>query len=247
MNASLYLAATVGLFLIGVWFVIKPPIREKHTKHLLTFSGAFLFAIAVNHLMPEIVQIDTKKASIYILIGFLFQLLLDFFSQGIEHGHIHKHAHHFPWGVFIGLALHALLEGMPFSLEHAGHEHHHHHSSGLADNQTSFFIGVLMHKLPIVIVLANLAVSSKLSRLKSILIVAAFISMMPLGTLINEIASHSLESFYNEFHIAVLGIVSGIILHVSTIIMFETDKNHEFNFMKVILTVVAFVLAIVLF
>lgn len=247
MNLSLYIFATLGLLLIGIWFIVKPPIQEKHTKYLLIFSGAFLFAIAINHLMPEIVQIDTKKASIYILIGFLFQLLLDFFSQGIEHGHIHHHSKTFPWGVFIGLALHALLEGMPFSIEHAGHSHAHHHASGLAANQTSFFVGILMHKLPIVIVLANLAVSSNLSKLKATLIVAAFVSMMPLGTLINEWATHSISNIYDEFHIAVLGIVSGIILHVSTVIMFETDKNHEFNIYKVILTVFAFVLAIVLF
>lgn len=87
-------------------------ISSKNLKLILSFSGAFLFAISVLHLIPEIYLSGTPNVGIYILIGFFAQILLEFFTEGIEHGHIHvhKHGHHhnaFPYAMMIGLSIHS--------------------------------------------------------------------------------------------------------------------------------------------
>ena len=60
-----------------------------------------------------------EKVGIYILAGFFIQLLLEFFSTGIEHGHAHIHSHDkkIPFSVLAGLFIHSMLEGMPIRSE----------------------------------------------------------------------------------------------------------------------------------
>jgi len=66
--------------------------------------------------------------------------LLEYFSQGIEHGHFHK-SNVIPFSVLISLCLHALLEGVPLG----GHLHQHAHNALLT--------GIVLHKMPVAIVL----------------------------------------------------------------------------------------------
>ena len=70
---------------------IFKPKKGRNIQLLLTFSGAYLLAISLLHLLPELFANNpTEKIGIFILGGFLIQILLEYFSQGIEHGHFHK-------------------------------------------------------------------------------------------------------------------------------------------------------------
>lgn len=97
-------------------FLIKR-IPPNALKLLLSFSGAYLFALSLLHLLPEVYSNGGAGIGIFILGGFFLQLLLEIFSEGIEHGHIHVHKHDhkhaFPLGVILGLCIHSFLEGMP--------------------------------------------------------------------------------------------------------------------------------------
>jgi zinc transporter ZupT len=70
------------------------------------------------------------------MIGILFQIILEFFSKGAEHGHVHGHEklNQMPWLLFISLCIHAFLEGFPVG---------HHHELAL---------GIAIHHLPIAII-----------------------------------------------------------------------------------------------
>src|SRR5690606_13305560 len=102
---------------LAVFFVRRD--NTNTLKLILSFSGAYLFSITVLHLIPHVY--DTHSTSnetigLFVLLGFLFQLVLEQFSHGIEHGHIHhsqKPGGVFPLGIMLSLCLHALLEGMP--------------------------------------------------------------------------------------------------------------------------------------
>ncbi|HXP49974.1 MAG TPA: hypothetical protein VN922_08475, partial [Bacteroidia bacterium] len=61
-------------------------IPKQALKLLLAFTGSLLFSIAVLDLIPEIYGSMGKTAGIYILAGFFLQIILEFFSHGIEHG-----------------------------------------------------------------------------------------------------------------------------------------------------------------
>src|SRR5690349_20211354 len=123
------LSIFIGLFIPEVIsglsiFLLQP--QNKIIKLLLSFSGAFLFAICVLHLIPELYSNAEINVGLYILIGFFFQILLEYFSEAIEHGHIHihkEHTHAFPFTMMISLCVHSFLEGMPLANVNTIHEH----------------------------------------------------------------------------------------------------------------------------
>lgn len=220
-----YLLLCLAVFVIGSFVFTSNLYNEKIVKILLAFSGSFLLAISMLHLLPEVYEAAGIKAGYFVLAGFIIQLLIEIFSKGIEHGHIHIHKHHhsFPYGVFIGLSFHSLLEGMPIDLsgiEVVGHNH-----------SASLLTGIFLHKLPIAIVLGVLFSKSGVSKIRGILFLFLFAAMMPLGTLLSiglGISNLPMEQYYP----LVLGLVIGIFLHVSTTILFEASENHRFNLMK---------------
>src|SRR5690554_4379466 len=98
----------------------------RDVKVLLAFSGAYLLALSVLHLLPEIYGGPVESVGMFILLGFLLQMVLDYFSRGVEHGHIHDHKlEKFPLGIFIGLFLHSMIEGLPLAGNHILHSHAH--------------------------------------------------------------------------------------------------------------------------
>lgn len=202
--------------------------KQKFIKLMLSFSGGFLLSIAFIHFVPELYASETKNIGVFILIGFLIQLALEFFSGGIEHGHVHIHkGQAMPWGLFISLSIHSFLEGIPLGNQYADHviEMHHHHSHG--DN--SLLFGILFHQLPVAVALMTLLVNTNISKLKAWTILMLFAIMTPSG-LILGLTSTGVSSFLN-FNM-ILAIVVGMFLHISTTIIFETSENHKFNVLK---------------
>ncbi|NRA93397.1 MAG: ZIP family metal transporter, partial [Psychroserpens sp.] len=207
-------------FLFPIYAVILGVIIAKlsksennwNTRLLLAFSGAFLLALTLFDLLPEVYEhLNYKATGLLIMGGILLQIILEFFSKGAEHGHIHAHskANSFPWVLFISLCIHSFLEGFPI------HQHN------------DMVYGVLIHKIPIATLLALYFLRSDFSRLKIIFGLSVFALMTPLGTLIsNEVSALSNYVMY------INALVIGIFFHISTTILFETGEGHKFNLSK---------------
>src|SRR3954464_10298179 len=108
----LFLSASCGGLAV---FLFKGD-NHKMLKLVLAFSGAYLFGITVLHLIPDAYHGNDNMVGVFILAGFIFQIVLEQFSEGIEHGHMHVHDHDkvvFPLGIMASLCLHGFLEGMP--------------------------------------------------------------------------------------------------------------------------------------
>lgn len=180
-------------------------------KLLLSFSGAFLLSITVFEFLPSVYIGQQEKIGLFIMLGILTQLLLEFLSKGAEHGHFHTYEEgtKFPWALFVGLCLHSLLEGLPI--------HHNHH----------LLYGVVIHKVPIAVIISVFLLQSNLSKFKIYTFLLLFALMTPLGSFLKM---HS--NFLQDFEIYVNAIVIGVFLHVSTTILFESSKNHQFNSSK---------------
>ena len=161
----LFLSVAVGAIIVEIF----KPTKSKNIQLLLTFSGAYLLAVSVIHLIPELFRDNTSNnIGIFILAGFLIQILLEYFSKGIEHGHFHKR-NTIPFTVLISLCLHSLLEGIPLG----GHLHDHAHNALLT--------GILLHKAPVSIVLLSLFLQSGMSKIKAYFLLLLFALMTPLG------------------------------------------------------------------
>lgn len=190
-------------------------------KLVLSFTGAYLLSITVLHLMPGAFSIPGASAGLWILAGFLVQLLLEQLSQGVEHGHIHVHEHgrsRMAVQVMIGLSLHAFLEGMPLSHYESFHNLQHSHGHG----HYHLLIGIVLHKLPAAFALVSLLLLSHFRTSTAWACLSFFASMSPLGALLASSFQFSPEAMAN-----LLGFVIGSFLHIATTILFEADDGRQ--------------------
>jgi zinc transporter ZupT len=227
----LIISVLVGALLVGLF---KP--KQDSVRLLLSFSGAYLLAITILHLLPEVFGpgheghthevVHPKTVGIFILIGVLIQSILESFSKGAEHGHIHLHSHstEFPWLLFISLSLHALSEGIPI---------------GYQDNSELLW-AIIVHKIPISIVLATFLLNSKFPKIYSYSFILLFALMSPLGVFASE-----RFDFFIHYHKQITSITIGILLHISTIILFESSKDHKFNYSKFLAILIGMGVAII--
>ncbi|MGK0254149.1 MAG: zinc transporter ZupT [Mariniflexile sp.] len=188
--------------------------KNWNTKLLLSFSGSFLLALTLFELLPEVYEhLDTKLTGLYIMCGIMLQIVLELFSKGAEHGHVHIHKHDtvFPWLLFISLCIHSFLEG--FSI----HDHN------------DMVYGILVHKIPIATILSMFLFQSSYSKLQIASFLLVFACMTPLGTLISNtwVALADYSQIINAF-------IIGIFFHISTTILFESGEGHKFNLSKFI-------------
>ena len=204
---------------LGIFLFKKD--NSNRLKLVLSFSGAYLFAITVLHLMPDVYSSGNPQIGLFILGGFLLQILMEQFSEGIEHGHIHKHSHKhfvFPFGIMISLCLHAFLEGMP-----------------LAQGQHKELVyGIALHHIPAAFALGSVLIENKLSKASVSYLLILFALMSPLGYWLSfEIGQGSIGNIEVYFD-RIMGVVIGIFLHISTTILFESSVDHKFNLKKVV-------------
>jgi zinc transporter ZupT len=219
MNYLLPLLSVLLGYFIALF--LKPK-SKTNLKLLLAFSGSFLLSLTVMHLLPEVYESKNHNIGLFIMLGILFQIILEFFSKGAEHGHVHGHAkmYQIPWLLFISLCIHAFLEGFPVS-------HHH-----------DLAIGIAIHHLPIAIILTSFFVSSSLNRKAIFLFMITFAVMTPLGTVVSDFIPQ-LNNYYPE----ITAVVIGILFHISSTIIFESSEGHKFNIAKVSMIVIGIVLA----
>ncbi len=160
---------------------------------------------------------------LFIMAGIVFQIILEYFSKGAEHGHVHgghDHSNKMPWLLFISLCLHALLEGMPVS------------------QHNDMAWGIAIHHFPIAIILTAFFINSGLNKIAIMLFMLAFAAMTPLGTILSE-QLHFISHYYTE----ISAIVVGILFHISSTIIFESSEGHKFNLAKLLVIILGVIMA----
>ena len=159
---GLFLSVIAGGLIVSYFNATN---KSHVIKLALSFSGGFLLAIIFQHLLPDLYHAGAEKIGIWILLGFLVQLVLEYFSGGIEHGHVHVHkGQAFPLILFLALSVHSIIEGIPLGNQYAGIISEHQHANG------SLFWGIIFHQIPVSIALMTLLISTKLSNVYSWLV-----------------------------------------------------------------------------
>ena len=210
----IYLLPILAVAIGFAFVVLFNPTIKSNLKLLLAFSGAFLLSITVFELIPHLYENHSgKTVGLFIMLGILLQIFLEFFSKGAEHGHVHVRKNNtvFPWLLFVSLSIHAILEGFPIH----GNE--------------NLLYGIIIHKMPIAIILTSFFFASSLSNTKTIIFLTLFALMTPLGSYLSENVPF-LTNYYTE----ISALVVGIFLHISTTILFESSEGHKFNITKLI-------------
>ncbi|QDO94771.1 ZIP family metal transporter [Formosa sediminum] len=212
MNSYLLPIIAVCIGIMLAYFGKSKP--AFNIKLLLSFSGAFLLALTLFELLPEVYHhLESKQTGLFIMFGILLQIVLEYFSKGAEHGHVHIHKNDvsFPWLLFISLCIHSFLEGFPI------HKH------------SDMIYGVLIHKIPIATLITTFLIQSHYNKKQILGFLILFGIMTPLGTFVSNHIT-LVENYI--YHIN--AIVIGIFFHISTTILFESNEDHKFNLTKLI-------------
>lgn len=220
---ALILSVLVGVFL-GKFFGQQ----QTFAKNLLIVSAGFLITICVNEVFPMVYSSDDHNIGIYVIGGVLLQMLLENLTKGFEHGHFHHHSEDhsiLPMALMIGMFIHAFIEGIPLANEE--------------EIFSPYLLGILVHNIPISFILGAFLFTNKKKKisLPSILIVALFALASPLGMLLGQYFNPNWQPYF-------LAIVGGIFLHISSVIIFESNKNHNVDWKKIGLVISGIVLAL---
>jgi zinc transporter ZupT len=240
VNPILAISLLIAPILLTGLIAFNIRVDQMRLRLILAFSAAYLFAITIMHMLPEaFMQQQVKQTGLFIVIGFCLQIVIDTFSTGIEHGHVHLHNHEckerLPYGIVIGLCLHSFLEGLPvYSINEVNGSHINH----------QLILGLAVHNFPITIAFVSLLKEHQSkNKLNGYLLLLIFSCMAPLGYL----GSYVLQSFglnnYALYSNIAYALVIGIFLHISTAILFESGDHHKYNIKKVIVMVFGIIVA----
>jgi zinc transporter ZupT len=203
---------------------LKP--SKKFIRLLLAFSGAYLLSVTILHLLPEVYgeNSNVKIIGILILVGIILQSVLESFSKGAEHGHIHIHSDSkkFPTLLFVSLCLHAFSEGLP-----------------IHNADDNLLWAIVVHKIPIAIVLTTFLLHSQYNKKIVFTFLIVFAFMSPLGVLLGDNIA-----LFTTYYIEIQALIIGVFLHISTIILFESTENHKFNLQKFLAIFLGIILTI---
>ena len=213
--AALILSVVAGAITFKAFKLGEP----GKTKLITAFTGAYLMALTCLHLLPEVFAgghdhvaqsqstPDPVALGAFVLLGFFLQIVLENFSGGIEHGHVHHTRDTLPFPMIAGLCLHAFLESMPLNHAHGPH----------------LLMAITVHKFPVSIVLLGMLLRNRNDQKHAYGLLAVFAFMAPVGALIGDLPSLKPHAPF------LLAMVIGIFMHVSTTILFESSEDHHYN------------------
>jgi len=235
--------------LSGLMIYLVPKSKGVNYKLLLVFAGSYLFAITVIHILPElyIQNVGVELIGLFVLAGFFLQQLLEYFTSGIEHGHIHSHEHHehhhhhtphqqsiSALVLLMALCIHAFLEGCMLA-EPAG--------SGPIYDENAILLGIALHRAPAAFALMTVLAFQLHSKAKAIPYLTGFSLAAPIGLLLSSyLSSNAIIS--TTVLMYTYALVCGNFLHISTTIVFESSPEHRFNARKLAVAILGALVAV---
>lgn len=228
MSNWAYLLLTATTFLGGMLpFILRKKSNDTVLKLLLSFGGSFLFSVTILYLIPEVFSVADPLCGVFVLLGFFFQIILEQFTEGVEHGHLHLHhgknERLMKIQVFASLSLHSFMEGIPLG-------------TGMfesATTQQTFFSGIILHELPAAFALSSIMYAGKQFNAKIFLLVLLYALMAPSGATLSGLLSEQMLAHSQTFRY-IMAFIIGTFLHISTIILFENSPNHQFSRYKIL-------------
>lgn len=237
--------------LSGLLIYLVPKGRSTNYKLLLVFAGAYLFAITVIHILPELYRqhLGIELIGLFVLAGFFLQQLLEYFTSGVEHGHIHTHSHdadhqhvhhhshHRSVSALVllsALCIHAFLEGGMLAQPS--------NAAPVYDDQ-AILLGIVLHRAPAAFALMTVLAFQLHSKNRSLPYLLVFSVAAPLGLLLSSYLAQN-DFMSTTALIYLYALVSGNFLHISTTIVFESSPDHRFNARKLAIAIFGALVAV---
>lgn len=229
----------------GLLVYLVPSARGSNFKLLLVFAGSYLFAITVTHILPELYSehLEMELIGLFVLAGFFLQQFLEYFTSGVEHGHVHTHDephHHHSHAhqtvsalvLLSALCVHAFLEGGMLAKPAApGYD------------MNAVLLGIALHRAPAAFALMTVLTTQLRSKSRALPYLIGFSIAAPIGLFISSYFIET-EVMTDTSLIYLYALVSGNFLHISTTIVFESSPEHRFHAKKLAVAVVGALVAV---
>jgi zinc transporter ZupT len=240
--------------LAGMLIYLLPEGRTRSYRLLLVFAGAYLFGITVVHILPELYQHNDniELIGLFVLAGFFLQQLLEYFTSGVEHGHLphfhghnhthdHQHVHHHSHYhqasalvLLIALCIHAFLEGAMLAQPS---------SVSLTYDVNAILLGIALHRAPAAFALMTVLSTQLQSKNRALPHLVVFSLAAPAGLLLSTYLTQ-VDILTASGLTFLYALVSGNFLHISTTIVFESSPEHHFNARKLTVAVLGAMVAV---
>ncbi len=229
----------------GLLVYLVPSTKGSNFKLLLVFAGSYLFAITVTHILPELYSehLEMELIGLFVLAGFFLQQFLEYFTSGVEHGHVHTHDephHHHSHAhqtvsalvLLSALCVHAFLEGGMLAKPAApGYD------------MNAVLLGIALHRAPAAFALMTVLTTQLRSKSRALPYLIGFSIAAPIGLFISAYFIET-EVMTDTSLIYLYALVSGNFLHISTTIVFESSPEHRFHAKKLAVAVVGALMAV---
>lgn len=236
---SSWLLVVLALTTLGgglIPFALQKKANDALLKTLLSFGGSFLFSVTILYLIPETYESGNPLMGVFVLCGFFFQIVLEQFTGGVEHGHLHVHTHKneklIKAQVFFSLSMHSFMEGIPLGTNMFADTH----------TQHTFLLGIMLHELPAAFALSSILHHGKRLSMGAFALALLYALMAPSGAWLSQLLSADAYTHGSGFQY-LMAFIIGTFLHISTIILFENSPNHRFSRYKIISVVLGALLA----
>ena len=255
MNTWLVIGVLFGsVSIVGILTLIFEDFFSKIKQYVTTIGVSFVLSLICIHILPELFANDAPNLGVYLLVGFLIQIILELFSRGVEHGHVHGHDHNHEGGLeitnkviytlFFGLCVHAFIEGIPLFIIEEAHHHGHTHAHA-SQSATVFFWAIVSHKIPVAIVLMLFFISAKIKNSTALILFFTFAFMTPLGGLTGSFLQN--QNLFDSLSVNLLAITSGMLLHITTLLIFEEYHNNKDKVKNIFLIIGGILLGLIIF
>ena len=262
MNTWLVIGVLFGsVSIVGILTLIFERFFSKIKQYVTTIGVSFVLSLICIHILPELFanpklsSIENTNVGVYLLIGFLIQIILELFSRGIEHGHVHGHEHNHEGGLeitnkviytlFFGLCVHAFIEGIPLFILEEAHHLGHTHVNASQGFSAIFFWAIVSHKIPVAIVLMLFFISAKIKKSTALILFFTFAFMTPLGGLVGTFLQD--QNWFDSLSVNLLAITSGMLLHITTLLIFEEYHNNKDKVKNIFLIIGGILLGLIIF
>jgi len=242
MNISVIIILFVSVVFAGITTDIFNKKIKDFNKYFIPLSVSFVLSLIILHILPELFSSNNSNVGLYILFGFILQIIFELFSKGIEHGHIHhsnkQKSFNIVLSIMMGLSVHSFVEGMPLGfIEDVSHHHHHHH---ISEKTSAIYLWMIIaHKLPVAMILMSFFIKYLSNKKLAYLLLGIFAVTAPLGLIMGSYLKNEISDVSSIF----LAISTGMLLHITTLLIFE-DHHNKNKILNILLIILGFILGI---
>ena len=266
---SLFCLLIVAASLAGGALPAVVRLTHLRLQLMISFVGGLMLGVALFQMVPHAIrELQTDRAStlgvsMFLGLATMFMLLRMFHfhhhdttgvEEGDAHGHHHDHDHdcdhHGPaiaasrmsgLGVFIGLALHTLIDGVALAaaVEAAAAERSSPGWLAIATAAAGTFLAILLHKPLDAVSITSLMSAGGWSGRGRLMVNLAFSLMCPLGAAVYAIGANSLPLDPRLVTGSALAFSAGVFLCISLSDLLPEIEFHSHNRIGLTVSLVA--------